>query len=205
MYLYLYIFIKSLREENKKRLIIKRRMIANNQIKQLTVTNDDHITHNKNVIVDRIIDVQLMIKSLQRKAKTCDTEERVAKNKAKNAYKNGDVDTARILAEIAVRKRKESQHYQMLSARLSPVLMQLKDDFAGRSSGQDCTELQQLLKEVTALGQTDNFDVSQNEINTFIQNLNRDQSFQEPSFQVPTVNHVAELEQRLANLRRRSP
>lgn len=144
------------------------------------------------------------MKSLHRKSKKCDTEERNAKTKAKNAYKSGDVESARIYAETAVRKHKESQHYQMLSARLSPILTQLKDDFAGRSSTHDSNELQQLLQQVTALGEHDNFDVFQNEINGFIQNLDNDQSF-EASYQPPTSKIVDDLEQRLANLRRRSP
>lgn len=147
-----------------------------------------------------------MMKSLHRKSKTCDTEERVARNKAKISYKNGDAESARIFAETAVRKRKESQHYQMLNARLSPILTQLKDDFAGRSSSQkDCKELEQLLQEVTAFGeQTNHFDVSQNEVNSLLQNLNADHSF-DTSYQAPTYNRVTDLEQRLANLRRRSP
>lgn len=157
-----------------------------------------------NTIVDRIIDVQLMMKSLHRQSKKCDTEERNAKAKAKTAYRDGDVDRARIYAETAVRKRKESQHYQMLNARLSPILMQLKDDFADRSNPQDCKELTNLLQEVTSMGEQNDFEASQNEINGFIQNLNSDQSFETP-FPNPTINRLADLEQRLANLRRKSP
>lgn len=155
------------------------------------------------LVVDRIVDVQLMMKSLLRKSKKCDTEERLAKTKAKNCYRDGDVERARIYAEIVVRKRKESQHYQMLNARLSPILTQLKDEFAGRSSSEEFQELRQLLQEVTVLGDQNNFGVSQNEINNFVQNLNNDQSF-ETSYQAPTTNLVDDLEQRLANLRRNS-
>lgn len=144
-----------------------------------------------------------MMKSLQRKSKKCDTEERLAKTKAKNCYKDGDVERTRIYAETAVRKHKESQHYQMLGVRLSPILAQLKDDFADRSSSKNCEEFQQLLKEVNALGKQDNFDVFQNEINNFIQNLNNEQSI-ETNYQPPTSKIVDDLEQRLANLRQRS-
>lgn len=144
------------------------------------------------------------MKSLHRKSKKCDTDERLAKTKAKNCFKDGDVERARIYAETAVRKNKESQHYQLLSARLSPILAQLKDEFAGRSSTQNSEELQQLLQQVTTLGGQDNFDVYPNEINNFIQNLNNDQSF-DTSYQPPTSKIIDDLEQRLANLRRRSP
>lgn len=147
-----------------------------------------------------------MMKSLHRQSKKCDTEERNAKVKAKNAYKCGDVERARIYAETAVRKRKESQHYQMLNARLSPVLLRLKDDFAGRSNNaQDCKELTNILQQITCLGKQHDFEVSQNEVNELIQNLNaNDESFQ-TSYQVLCTNQLAELEQRLANLRRKSP
>lgn len=155
-------------------------------------------------IVDRIIDVQLMMKSLYRKSKKCNEEERHAKMKAKNAYKVADVECARIYAETSVRKRKESQHYAMLNSHLSPILAQLKNEFVGRANDQDYKELQQLLDEVTTLGQQDNFNVSQNEINSFVQNLNNDQS-PETSCQAPTAILVTDLEQRLANLRRKSP
>lgn len=150
------------------------------------------------------MDVQLLMKSLQRKSKKCNTEEQVSKTKAKNAFKQGDIESTRIHAEKAVLKRQLSQHYQLLSARLSPILQQLKDEFNAGTSSQNVQELQQLLNEVTTIGQQDNFDVSQNDINGFIQNINNDQSY-ETSFNVPTFNQVADLEQRLANLRRRSP
>lgn len=145
-----------------------------------------------------------MMKSLHRKSKKCDTDARLAKTKSKNSYKNGDIDSARIFAETSVRKHKESQHYQMLSARLSPILAQLKDDFAGRSSLQNCQELQQLLQEVITLGDQENFDVFQNEINTLMQDLNNDQSF-DATHQPPTSKIIDDLEQRLANLRKRTP
>lgn len=146
-----------------------------------------------------------MMKSLHRQSKKCDTEERNAKTKAKNAYKDGDVERARIYAETSVRKRKESQHYQMLNARLSPVLMQLKDDFAGRTNSQDCQELSNILQDVTALGKQSDFEVTQNEINEMLQNLSSEQSFETRTYQVPTSNQLADIEQRLANLRRKSP
>lgn len=145
-----------------------------------------------------------MMKSLHRRAQKCHTDERVAKHKAKNCYKCGSPEEARIYAETAVRKRKESQHYQMLNARLSPVLAQLKNEFAGHSNTEDCAELSKLLQEVTAMGKQDNFNVSQNDIDNFIENLDNDQFF-ENSFQSPTQTHLADLEQRLANLRRPSP
>lgn len=162
------------------------------------------ITYDEKTILDRIVDVQLMMKSLHRQSKKCDNEERIAKTKAKNCYKDGDIERARIFAEKAIQKRTESQHYQTLNARLSPILSQLKEDFAGRSNAQDCKELYSLLQEVTSLGKQNVFEVSQNEINSFIQNLNSDQSFV-TNFQTPPSNQLADLEQRLANLRRRSP
>lgn len=147
-----------------------------------------------------------MMKSLHRKAKKCDTEERVAKTKAKNCFKCGNPEEARIYAEVAVRKRKESQHYQMLNARLSPVLAQLKDEFAGRTNSEDstCQELNKLLQEVTAMGNRDDFNVSQHDISNFLQNIDNDQAAEIP-YQSPAQNHLADLEQRLANLRRKSP
>lgn len=147
-----------------------------------------------------------MMKSLHRQSKKCDTEERNAKVKAKNACKSGDGERARIYAETAVRKRKESQHYQMLNARLSPVLMQLKDDFAGRSNNaQDCKELTNILQQITCMGKQIDFEVSQNEVNELIHNLNTHEQSFETSYQDPCTDQLAEIEQRLANLRRKSP
>lgn len=153
------------------------------------------------------------MKSLLRQSKKCDTEERLAKTKAKNCCKQGDRQSARIYAETAVLKRRQSQHYQMLNARLSPILAQLKDDFAHGVGGGEhdikTKELRGLLQEITALSTVENrFQVSQNDINAFIDQLNHDQSM-EMSYSTPvtpaTINHLADIEQRLANLRRRSP
>lgn len=147
------------------------------------------------------------MKSLLRQSKKCDAEERTAKTKVKNCYKQGDIDRARIYAETAVLKRKQSQHYQLLNARLSPILTQLKDDFTnGDVGGGDKTkELRDLLQEITAMSTAENnFEVSQNDINAFIEQLNRDQSM-EVTYPTPAVyNHLADIEQRLANLRRKS-
>lgn len=164
-----------------------------------------------------------MMKSLLRQSKKCDAEAGTAKTKVKNCFKQGDIERARIYAETAVLKRKQSQHYQMLNARLSPILAQLKDDFTNGRSGswsssggsgggksvQDddkTKKLCDLLKEITALSTSENnFEVSQNDINVFIEQLNRDQSM-EITYATPAAyNHLADIEQRLANLRRKSP
>lgn len=158
--------------------------------------------------VDRIIDVQLMMKSLLRQSKKCDAEERMAKTKAKTCYRQGDIERARIYAETAVLKRKQSQHYQMLNARLSPILSQLKVDFAngGGGGGDKTKELRGLLQEITTLSTAEkNFEVSQNDINTFIEQLKHDQST-DITYATPVANnYLADIEQRLANLRRKSP
>lgn len=132
----------------------------------------------------------------------------MAKTKSKNCYKQGDIDRARIYAETAVLKRKQSQHYQMLNARLTPILSQLKEEFSNGSGGRDKTkELRNLLQEISTLGATENeFQVSQNEINAFIEQINHDEQSMEMTYASPAAaNHVADIEQRLANLRRKSP
>lgn len=155
------------------------------------------------------------MKSLLRQSKKFDTEERTAKTKAKNSYKYGDIQQARIYAEIAVLKRKQSQYYQMLNARLSPILAELKDQFAngggdggGGTNDAKSKELRDLLGEITVLSTADNrFQVSQSDINAFIEQLKNDQTMDMPFSApvTPAVNQLADIEQRLANLRRRSP
>lgn len=161
------------------------------------------------------------MKSLLRQSKKFDAEERIAKTKAKNCYKSGDIERARIFAETAVLKRTQSQHYQMLNARLSPILAQLKDEFANGGGGGDGSgmhdvktkELRDLLHEITVLSTAKNTcQVSQNDINAFLEQLNHDESMALPSrmsYGTPVtpaaVNHLADIERRLANLRRRSP
>lgn len=146
-----------------------------------------------------------MIKSLLRQSKKCDAEERTAKTKLRNCYKEGDIDRARIYAETAVLKRKQSQHYQMLNARLSPILSQLKEDFS--NGDRDKTkELRDLMQEITSLSTAENeFGVSENEINAYIEQLNQGDQSTDISYATPAINnHLADIEQRLANLRRKS-
>lgn len=171
-------------------------------------------TKNTNIhahkFVDHIVDVQLLMKSLLRQSKKCDAEERMAKTKSKNCYKQGDIERARIYAETAVLKRKQSQHYQMLNARLSPILSQLKEDFAngdGGGGGKDKTkELRDLLQEITTMSTAENnVEVSANDINAFIEQLKYDQPTEITYATPATYNHLADIEQRLANLRRKSP
>lgn len=149
-----------------------------------------------------------MMKSLLRQSKKCDADERMAKTKAKNCHKQGDIDRARIYAETAVLKRKQSQHYQMLNARLSPILAQLKNDFSnGDGGGGDKTkELRDLLQEITAMSTAENnFEVSQNDINAYVEQLNHVDQSMEITYATPAAyNHLADIEQRLANLRRKS-
>lgn len=141
-----------------------------------------------------------------RQSKKCDAEERIAKTKLKNCYKQGDIERARIFAETAVLKRKQSQHYQILNARLSPILSQLKEDFAngGGGKGDDKTKaLSDLLQEITTMSTAEvNFDVSENDI---IEQLRHDQSTEVAYATPATYNQLADIEQRLANLRRKSP
>lgn len=142
---------------------------------------------------DRMVEVQLMMNSLHRQSKKCDSEERNAKAKAKSSYQNGDPDQERIFAEIAVRKHKESQHYQMLSARLSPMLLQLKDDFAHHLKYKDSKKYADLLRTITMLSAKNDFAASASEIGGLVENLNSDVS---PS----AHGQMGDIGLRLANL-----
>lgn len=146
---------------------------------------------------------------MQRESKKCDAEEASATIKAKTSYRAGDVEKSRIFCETAVRYRKQSQHYQMIIARLSPVVTQLMNEISGRSSSIDLNELNEILKDVNVLGTQKVFSAPPSEVANLFNNLgNSGNSFiatpirqTEPSF----GGQLNDLEQRLSNLRKNSP
>lgn len=146
---------------------------------------------------------------MQRESKKCDAEEASATIKAKTSYRTGDVEKARIFCETAVRHRKQSQHYQMIIARLSPIVKKLQNEISGRSSSIDLNELEEILKDVNVLGTQKVFSVPPSEVANLYNSLgNSGNSFvatpirpTEPSFS----GQLNDLEQRLSNLRRNSP
>lgn len=139
---------------------------------------------------------------MQRESKKCDAEEASAIKRAKSIYRAGDVEKARIFCETAVRHRKQSQHYQMIIARLSPIVNEL----ASRSSSIDLKELDEILKDVNVLGTKKVFCVSASEVANLFSNIdNSRNSFVttpiRPS-EPPFNDQLNDLEQRLSHLRR---
>lgn len=139
---------------------------------------------------------------MQRESKKCDAEEASATIKAKTSYRTGDVEKARIFCETAVRHRKQSQHYHMIIARLSPIVTKLMNELSGRSSSIDLNELDEILKDVS-------ISVPPSEVANLFNNLgNSGNSFvatpirsSEPSF----GGQLNDIDQRLSNLRKNNP
>lgn len=139
---------------------------------------------------------------MQRESKKFDAEEASATIKAKTSYRTGDVEKARIFCETAVLHRKQSQHYQMIIARLSPIVTKLMNELSGRSSSIDLNELDEILKDVS-------ISVPPSEVANLFNNLgNSGNSFvatpiqpSEPSF----GGQLNDIDQRLSNLRKKNP
>lgn len=168
----------------------------------------------------------MTIKSLERQAKKCENESAAARIKVKNAYKANNLEVARVHAETSIRHRNQSRHYQMLSARLAPMVDQLKNELSGGVTRFNLNEMQEIVQNINLMEQqskdnankllTTQIELSPNDVDSLMQQLN-DEIALEVAHRMPTTGDVSsenaqapptnerqtELEQRLANLRRR--
>lgn len=185
-----------------------------------------------------LINLRMTIKSLERQAKKCENEAAAARNKLKKAYIANNLDAARVYAETSIRHRNQSRYYQMLSARLAPMVDQLKNELSGGVTAFNLNEMQEIVQNINAMEQqskdnankllTTQIELSPNDIDSLMQQLN-DEIALEVAHRMPTSIDVSsgnaqpvplssppppppppttnerqsELEQRLANLRRR--
>lgn len=156
-----------------------------------------------------------------------------ARTKVKNAFRANNSDAARIHAETSIRHRNQSRYYQMLSARLAPMVDQLKNELSGGVTRFNLNEMQEIVQNINCMeqqGGTDNanklrttqIELSPHDVDSLMQQLtdeialevahrlptSHDLSSQQQSTlppSPPSMTHEtqSELEQRLANLRRR--
>lgn len=182
--------------------------------------------HRKNNKTAHLINMRMTIKSLERNAKRCDKDAMAARAKMKKCYKLNNLDAARIHAETSIRLRNQSQYYQMLSARLAPMVDQLKNELSGRVTQFNLNEMQEIVQNINRMEQQNNtnklpttqIELSPHDVDSLMQQLN-DEIALEMVQKLPTTIDVSsqqaltplsptnesqsELEQRLANLRRR--
>uniref|UniRef100_A0A5S6Q7T3 Charged multivesicular body protein 1b n=1 Tax=Trichuris muris TaxID=70415 RepID=A0A5S6Q7T3_TRIMR len=70
---------------------------------------------------NNLFNLKFASKELLRNAKKCDKEERVEKNKLKQAIQKGNMECAQIHAENAIRKKNEALNYMRMSSRIDAV------------------------------------------------------------------------------------
>lgn len=181
-------------------------LFSKNYFIHLPIVSYELILNSYTYRIDRLVELRLLIKSMQRQSKKCDMDEVSAKNNAKICFKRGDIEKARIFVENAVRHRKQSQHYQMIIARLSPTVQQLMDDLTGRTNSINLNELDAILKDVNVLGTRNTFSVSQTDIDNMVNHLNNGDGNRSATYSEPPIvdGQLNDLEQRLANLRRKN-
>ncbi|CAN1807629.1 ESCRT-related protein CHMP1A [Linum perenne] len=80
---------------------------------------------NEVKLMNQIMELKFMAKTLQRQARKCEKEEKADKLKVKKAIEKGNMDGARIYAENAIRKRTEQMNYLRLYSRLDAVVARL--------------------------------------------------------------------------------
>lgn len=172
------------------------------------------------LITDRfteyLIDLRMAMKSVDRKSKKSEADALAAREQVKHCYALGNHEAARIHAETSIRHRHQSRHYQMLSARLAPLIDQLKHQLCAGLAGTASTafDLGEIEKVIECANrndksgkfdglQTTSHEILPHEIDGVIQQLD-DELALELSDRLPSIdatNHN-EVEERLLNLRR---
>lgn len=154
------------------------------------------------------------MKSLDRKIKKCDNDATSARAQVKKCYALGNHEAARIHAETSIRHRNQSRHYQMLNARLAPLVDQLKHELTGSALIPfDLNEMQNIIDSVNRCENDSKLDnlqmtqieISPNDVDSVIQQLSNelalDLSDRLPTIDSSTISHL-DIEQRIRNLRR---
>ena len=75
---------------------------------------------------DTIFNMRFASKQLSRESQRCEKEERQEKAKAKKYLEKGLIDTARIHAENAIRKKNEALNYLRLSSKMDAVASRIQ-------------------------------------------------------------------------------
>ncbi|KAI3463281.1 hypothetical protein Pfo_019944 [Paulownia fortunei] len=81
---------------------------------------------NTEKLLQQVVELTVTSRSLQRQARKCVKEEKSEKLNVKKAIQKGNMDGARIYAEISIRKRNEQMSYLRLSSQLDAVIARLK-------------------------------------------------------------------------------
>jgi charged multivesicular body protein 1 len=76
-------------------------------------------------LFEQIFELKFLMKQLNQHAKKCEQEEKSQKKKAKAAMEKGNLETARMYASNAIRKKNESTNYVQLASRLDAVISRL--------------------------------------------------------------------------------
>lgn len=161
-------------------------------------------------LTDHLVELRLTMKKLTAKAKRCDCEEAAARDRVKKSYKANNIEAARIHAEKAVRCRNESRHFQVLSARIAPLVDQLQRELSAgvQMTNFDLNSIEELLKTTNSSADKDlngqlETNVSSTDVDTLMQQLN-DEVAVELNNRLPSIEatNQFDLEQRLSKLRR---
>mmetsp|Transcript_9277 Transcript_9277/g.9278 ORF Transcript_9277/g.9278 Transcript_9277/m.9278 type:complete len:199 (-) Transcript_9277:29-625(-) len=75
---------------------------------------------------DTIFNMRLASKQLQKESQRSEKEEKIEKDKAKKYLEKGLIDTARIYAENAIRKKNEALNYLRLSSKMDAVCSRIQ-------------------------------------------------------------------------------
>lgn len=149
------------------------------------------------------MELRLCMKMLKRKAKNADMSERDFQLKAKNYYKVGNIEMAKIHATSAIQCRYVSVHYQKLLAQITPYEFQLKGQFRGELSPE--TEI--IIRDICRLrnNEFENFkpeEVSPCHVDTYLLQLN-DEVAMDLLKLLPNIDQKQfDIEEKLASLRR---
>jgi len=80
-----------------------------------------HIKRKMAKMEDMIFNLRFTVKQLERLSKKAEKEQKIQEGKVKKAIQTKNVDTARLYAENAIRKKNESLNYLRMAARVDAV------------------------------------------------------------------------------------
>lgn len=81
---------------------------------------------NKISLEEQLIDLRITTKQMQRSAKKCEKNEKVAIEKLKKAIKQGNSDGARIYGQDAIREKNQALNHLRMASRLDAVASRIE-------------------------------------------------------------------------------
>ena len=75
----------------------------------------------KNTLENELFNMKFTVKSLNRNSKKCEKNERLQKQKLKKAIENGQIETAKVYAQNAIRERNQAVNYLQLASKIDAV------------------------------------------------------------------------------------